>query len=116
MLSLSLRLLLLWRLVRLIRLVTTLRWRRLLLLLLRWRRRTVLRHGWLLRRVHASRAFERHALHLRAQIRPLLLLWLLLLLRRDVRVIAAYSCGHGDRVAVVDGRLVAASAEFLRVA
>lgn len=76
----------------------------------------MLRHGRLLRRVHTRRALERHALHLRAQVGPLLLLWLLLLLWRDVRVIAAHSGGHSDRVAVVDGRLVAAGAEFLRVA
>ena len=61
----------------------------------------MLRHGWLLRRVYAGRALERHALHLRAQIGPLLLL--LLLLRRDVRVVATYSRGHGDRVSVVNG-------------
>lgn len=69
----------------------------------------MLRHGWLLRRIHARRALERHALHLRAQVGPLLR-------RRDVRIIPAYSSGHCDRVAVVDGRLVAAGAEFLRVA
>ena len=112
LLTLSRRLLLLWRLVRLIRLISTLRRRcLLLLLLLRWRWRTMLRHRWLLCRVHARRALERHALHLRAQIGPLLLL-----LRWDVWLIAAYSRGDGDRVSVVDGRLVAASAEFLRVA
>ena len=111
LLALSRRLLLLlWRLVRLIRLITALR-RRCLLLLLRWRRRMVLRHRWLLRRVHARRALKRHALHLRTQVGPLLLLLLLLLLlRRNVRVIPAYSSGHGDRVSVVDWRLVAAGA------
>lgn len=114
LLTLSRRLLLLWRLVRLVRLISTLRRRcLLLLLLLRWRWRAVFRHGWLLCRVDARRALERHARHLRAQIGPLLLL---LLRRRDVRFIAAYSRGHGNRVAVVDGRLVASGAELLRIA
>ena len=58
------RLLLLWRLVRLVRLISTLRRRR--CLLLRWRRRIVFGHRRLLRRVHARGALERHALHLRA--------------------------------------------------
>lgn len=113
LLTLSRRLLLLWRLVRLVRLISTLRRCYLLLLLLRWWRRTVLRHGWLLCRVHARRALERHARHLRAQIGPLLLL---LLLWRNIRFIAPHGRGHGNRVSVVDGRLVASGAELLRIA
>jgi hypothetical protein len=67
LLALRRRLLLLWRLVRLIRLIPALRRRcLLLLLLLRWRRRIVLRHRRLLRRIHARGALERHPLHLRA--------------------------------------------------
>jgi hypothetical protein len=78
LLALRRRLLLLRWLIRLIRLVTTLRRCRRLLL---WRRRSaMLRHLWLLWRVNARRALQRHLLHLRAQVWPLLL-WLLLLLR-----------------------------------
>lgn len=70
-------------------------------------------HRRLLRRVQARWALKRHALHLRPQVGPLLLLGLL---RWHVRLVAADSAGNGDRVAVVDGRFVTSGGEFLRVA
>ena len=69
--------------------------------------------------VHLSVAHVALAWHLRWQhLACLLLLGLLrlLLLRWDIGVVATHSGRHGDRVSVVDGRLVAASAELLRVA
>jgi hypothetical protein len=43
-------------------------------------------------------------------------LLLLLLLWRNIRFIAPHGRGHGNRVSVVDGRLVASGAELLRIA
>lgn len=99
---------LLLRLIRLIRLVSSMRgcWRGRVLR----RRSATLRHLWVLWRVDATWALKRHALHLRAQIAPLLRRGLL-----SVRVVAAYCGGHA-RVATVDGRFVAACGKLLRVA
>lgn len=77
----------------------------------------MLGHLWLLWGVDARRALQGHLLHLIAQVWPLVLLLRLLLLRwLGVRVITADGGGHARGVAVVYGRLVAACAEFLRVA
>lgn len=104
---LTLRLRLLWCLVGLVCLISTLcRW--CLLLGRCWR--TVLWHGRLLRRVQAARALERHVLHLVAQIGPLLLL--LLLRRRHVGFVATDSGRHSDGVPVVDWRFVAAGGKL----
>lgn len=96
-----LRLLLLRRLIRLVRLVTTLWRRRGLLLLLGRRRSAVLGHLRLLWRVDARRALKGHLLHLVAQVWPLLLLLLLRWL--GVRVVPADGGGHARGVAVVYG-------------
>ena len=70
-------------------------------------------HLRLLRRVDARRALQRHLLHFAAEVWPLLLL---LGRRLCVWVISANGSRHACGVAVVYGRLVAACAEFLRVA
>jgi hypothetical protein len=76
----------------------------------------MLGHLWLLCRVNARRALQRHLLHLGAQVWSLLLLLLLLRWLRRVRVVSTNGSWHTCGVAVVYGRLVAACAEFLRVA
>lgn len=76
----------------------------------------MLGHLRLLWGVDARWALQGHLLHLVAQVWSLLLLRLLLLRWLGVRVITADGGGHARGVAVVYGRLVAACAEFLRVA
>lgn len=108
---LALRLRLRW-LIRLVRLITSMRRRLLLLLLLLLEMRSAaFCAARMLRGVHAARTLKRHVLHLGRQV--LSLLWRRLL---RVGVVTAHGSGDDGRVSVVDWRFVAAAGKLLRIA